>query len=317
MSTIDVQHVINDIKQEITEYFEKMQTSFVSKIETDIRNNVISNMCDDIKDSKTQYGKITQEEINKLLDDLNALKPTIYPNSIFNDWYHTEQLCKKDVLILLINRFVKHKTEYIINVHIIAQPGFYRHNNMNMSATVDNDGYSCIYVITNYCNIYKINIITRIINHDQPKRRIPIPGTTKYTDVKTVSYSTEPIVETNIMLNNIFIDIMKRNCITADCTQFLEQTYISISQNVKKYWGTPMLGSYKLKIEQMNDRLTTTHNKIISQNVEIKRLEEELEASKKRLEESKKQLADVEVFRQCMLMVQTQHVNPPVYSSCV
>ena len=96
--------------------------------------------------------------------------------------------------------------------------------------------------------------------------------------------NVEQIIVTNIQLNPIFIDIIKSMSNEYHNDNTPKNICQVISNNIKKYWGT--------------EQLYTDH-------LEAKK---EIESLKLELEQAKKELQDVEMFRQCMNMVQNRSI---------
>ena len=81
-----------------------------------------------------------------------------------------------------------------------------------------------------------------------------------------------------------------------------------ISNNIKNYWGTEKFGSYALKFEQLYTNHLEAKKEINDAKKEINDAKKEIESLKLELDQAKKELQDVEMFRQCMNMVQNRSI---------
>ena len=176
--------------------------------------------------------------------------------------------------------------EYIIHYAIIFN---YRttehHGSHNLRIRYSSGSYELI-LCTNLCNIYSIT-------DRDPELNI---------------INVEQIIVTNIQLNPIFIDIIKSMSNEYRNDNTPKNICQVISNNIKKYWGTEQFGSYALKFEQLYTDHLEAKKEIDNAKKEINDAKKEIESLKLELEQAKKELQDVEMFRQCMNMVQNRSI---------
>lgn len=149
----------------------------------------------------------------------------------------------------------------------------------------------------------------------------------------------EKKIETNIKMNNIFIDICKqwKQLVFVCDKQMLKDKWMSfvysdlelkqiednisnsiemindqckvISEKIKIYWGSSGLGSFALNFEKTFNDLQQAKQQIETLENETDIKTKEIAKLKKENEKLQEQLADIDMFKQCVAMMQYKQMQ--------
>ena len=336
--TIMVDDCLNIVKQNIIETINQTGNNIIKKLETEIRNKIIENLTTCEKNSQEHfYGKMGNDEIMRLFgkewqmdyrynpsQDTNCERYGIRPNNNSNRWFydtiHPNNYCQscasrnhniidnnilRKELCEYVSKYINNmEQEYIIHMEIIT----WLSNCSSCSRTTNpppkENHHTDIMFITNKCNVLKCNYW----KNSNPSQ------------YKWVFNMTD-IIKTDILLNKIFIDIIKTN----SYIQFIDRArsvtnnynimpyinkYKVVSDIVKQYWASNNIGNIKLKLADTENELEKANNNIVNLNKQIDTKDIEINKLQSQNNDLHRQLEELEQFQKCLQMVSTQIRKP-------
>ena len=330
---VNVDLCLQHVKNELTTTLATASNSLIKKLEDDIRNNVIQQLTSNNLITDNEYGKMTDDDIKLFMEShkknftqtkeckgcLNRRDGSYH--NIYYNYNNTIIDTNTKALYSFLNTIIQTEKEYIIHIQMMNMIRYCNQTYDGNNRCGDYHNNLKLLVWTNKCNLY-------IYSSYGPQKVI-------YNMLLNKIFID--IIKSFMSFITITTDISGQSVYSKEISNQFEQfekIHKVIAELVKKYWSSELFGNHAIKYERTYNELQNIicENKelrdtLAAKNYEISNLtnkKDELKSDisdwqqllnvktteitnlKNQNEELKKQLAELEMFKRCMQMVQSQ-----------